>query len=59
MQIDIWVLRDESMASVDVTGYHVEALDGRIGTVDEAIDDVVAYEQHGALWTSGELRIAG
>jgi UDP-glucose 4-epimerase len=28
-------------------------------TVEEAIDDVVAYEQHGSLATNGSLRIAG
>lgn len=28
-------------------------------TVDEAIDDVIAYDQHGALAMGGGLRIAG
>jgi hypothetical protein len=42
MQVDIWIVRDESFTTIDVTGYHVEALDGRIGTVDSATYDVRA-----------------
>lgn len=38
---DIWTYRDyESMGATDVTGYKVEALDGEIGSIDEATWDV-------------------
>ncbi|RZU48381.1 hypothetical protein EV385_0095 [Krasilnikovia cinnamomea] len=33
-------LRADQQASLDLTGYHVEALDGRIGSIDEASYDV-------------------
>jgi hypothetical protein len=42
MNIDIWILRDESWRGIDVTGFDVEALDGGIGKVDRATYDVRA-----------------
>ena len=39
---DIWVYRDQTWATGDLTGYHVEALDGGIGKIDEASYDVGA-----------------
>ncbi|GAB1691536.1 PRC-barrel domain containing protein [Krasilnikovia sp. M28-CT-15] len=33
-------LRADGQAAVDLVGYHVEALDGRIGSIDEATYDV-------------------
>jgi hypothetical protein len=38
----IWILREPAWTEIDVTGYKVEALDGDIGTVDEATYDVRA-----------------
>lgn len=43
---DVWIYRDQSQlgfdptSGKDLTGYHVEALDGSIGKVDEATYDV-------------------
>jgi hypothetical protein len=42
---DVWVYRDEGVgydptAGADITGYGVEALDGSIGKIDKANDDV-------------------
>lgn len=38
---DIWTFRDyESLGSVDITGFKVEAIDGEIGAIDEATWDV-------------------
>ena len=45
IQHDIWTYRIETTdpgMGTDVVGYHVEALDGRIGKVDEASDEVGA-----------------
>jgi hypothetical protein len=34
---DLWTYRDiESLGTIDVTGFKVEAIDGEIGSVDEA-----------------------
>ena len=44
-QYDIWTYRIETVETglgTDVVGYHVEALDGGIGKVDEATDEVGA-----------------
>jgi hypothetical protein len=44
-QYDIWTYRIETVEpglGTDVVGYHVEALDGGIGKVDEATDEVGA-----------------
>jgi hypothetical protein len=40
--MEIWVLREPEWEVIDITGYDVEALDGSIGTVDEATYDVKA-----------------
>jgi len=38
---DIWTFRDyESWANTDITGFRVEAIDGEIGSIDEATYDV-------------------
>ena len=39
---DIWRSRDPALAAGDVVGYDIEALDGGIGKIDEASDDVGA-----------------
>ncbi len=38
--IEIWTYREEVIGAVDVTGFGVEALDGSIGKIDEASNDV-------------------
>jgi hypothetical protein len=38
--LGIWTYRDTTWLSADLTGYRVEALDGGIGKVDEASNDV-------------------
>ena len=45
LDIDIWVIREQGLAydptnGRDLTGYHVEALDGSIGKIDKASNDV-------------------
>ena len=40
--VDIWTYREQSGMVGDVTGYSVEALDGGIGKIDEASNDVGA-----------------
>jgi hypothetical protein len=44
----MWTFRPEvgapDLASTDITGFHVEALDGSIGKVDEATHEVGASE---------------
>jgi hypothetical protein len=37
---DIWVFRQSSWTQNDLTGYSVEAVDGSIGKVDEASNEV-------------------
>ena len=38
---DIWTYRDyESWANTDITGFKVEAIDGEIGSIDQATYDV-------------------
>ena len=39
---DIWVYRQVRWTQRDLTGFGVEALDGSIGKVDEATNDVSA-----------------
>ena len=39
---DIWTYREQTWATDDLTGYKVEALDGGIGKIDEASNDVGA-----------------
>jgi len=38
--MEIWTYREQNWMSMDLTGYHVEALDGGIGKIDEASNDV-------------------
>ena len=40
MAADIWSFRDQTLGGLDLTGFDVEAIDGRIGRVDEATYDV-------------------
>jgi len=40
--IDIWTYRQQAGVTADLTGYEVEALDGGIGKIDEASNDVGA-----------------
>jgi hypothetical protein len=40
--MDVWSYREKTIGSMDLTGYQVEALDGSIGKVDEASNDVGA-----------------
>ena len=40
--VDIWSYRENASATRDLTGYAVEALDGGIGKIDEASNDVGA-----------------
>lgn len=37
---DIWTYRDQTLGGTDITGFSVEAVDGSIGKVDEASNDV-------------------
>jgi hypothetical protein len=39
---DIWTYRDQTWTTGNLTGYSVEALDGSIGKIDEASNDVGA-----------------
>jgi hypothetical protein len=38
--LEIWTYREQSYGSIDLSGYKVEAIDGGIGKVDEASNDV-------------------
>ena len=40
--VDIWTYREQSGVTGDLTDYSVEALDGGIGKIDEASNDVGA-----------------
>ena len=40
--VEIWSYRDQGMSTTAVTGYAVEAIDGSIGKVDDASNDVGA-----------------
>jgi hypothetical protein len=37
---DLWTYRDTILGTANLTGYTVEAIDGSIGKIDEASDDV-------------------
>jgi hypothetical protein len=39
---DLWTYRDTTIGTTDITGFKVEAMDGSIGTIDEASNDVGA-----------------
>jgi hypothetical protein len=38
--LDVWVYRETTWAQSDLTGFSVEALDGSIGKIDEASNEV-------------------
>ena len=38
--VEIWTYREQSYGAIDFSGYKVEAIDGDIGKVDEASNDV-------------------
>jgi hypothetical protein len=40
--MDVWVYRETNWAQSDLTGFSVEALDGSIGKIDEASNEVGA-----------------
>jgi hypothetical protein len=37
---DMWAYREQSWANTDLAGYDVEAVDGGIGSIDEATADI-------------------
>ncbi len=37
---DLWTAREQTWGETDLTGYDVEAIDGSIGSIDEATFDV-------------------
>jgi hypothetical protein len=39
---DLWTHRDTTIDAVNLTGYKVEAIDGSIGSIDEATNEVGA-----------------
>jgi hypothetical protein len=39
---DLWTYRDTTIGTTDLTGYSVEAIDGSIGKIDEASNEVGA-----------------
>ena len=39
---DLWMYRDQSWTTTQLTGYSVEAIDGGIGKIDDASNDVGA-----------------
>ena len=42
--IEIWAFADRSLGDIDITGFSVEATDGKIGKIDEAsYDDTSSY----------------
>ena len=40
--VEIWTSRDQAWTTQDLTGYSVEAIDGGIGKIDEASNEVGA-----------------
>ena len=38
--IDLWTYRDTTIGTTDIVGFSVEALDGSIGKIDEASNEV-------------------
>jgi hypothetical protein len=40
--VEIWTYREQSFGTQDLVGYQVEAVDGGIGKIDEASNDVGA-----------------
>lgn len=37
---DMWMYREQTWSAADLTGYKVEALDGDIGKIDEATNEI-------------------
>jgi hypothetical protein len=42
MSTDLWTYRDTTIGTANLTGYKVEAVDGSIGSIDEATTEVGA-----------------
>jgi hypothetical protein len=40
MSTDLWTLRDTTIGTTNLTGFSVEAIDGSIGKIDEATNEV-------------------
>jgi hypothetical protein len=40
MSADLWTHRDTNVGTMNLTGFSVEAIDGSIGKIDEATNDV-------------------
>ena len=40
MSTDLWTHRDTTIGTMDLTGFGVEAIDGSIGKIDEATNEV-------------------
>lgn len=40
--MDLWTYPEDTIASTDLTGYKIEAIDGSIGSIDEASNEVGA-----------------
>ena len=38
--VELWTFRTESLTGMDLTGFTVEAIDGKIGKVDESTQEV-------------------
>jgi hypothetical protein len=38
---ELWMYREQTLAGTDLTGFTVEAIDGKIGKVDEATNEAV------------------
>jgi hypothetical protein len=38
--VEIWAFRDQSYGSTDLTGFKVDAVDGEVGKIDTATNDV-------------------
>ena len=41
-KVELWSYREQGWTTMDLTGYGVEAIDGGIGKIDEATNDVGA-----------------
>jgi hypothetical protein len=42
MSTDLWTYRDTTIGTTNLTGFKVEAIDGSIGSIDEATNEVGA-----------------
>jgi hypothetical protein len=54
--IDIWTYPEPAWASIDLTGFKVDAIDGEIGTVDEATRETGGgyLVVHSGAWIFGK-----